>query len=276
MSRNGRWLGLLLGFGVTATSVMAQDEPSDGVEVQERTAIGISDGSGAIVIGSSSSDGAPLTFQVMAAPAIGFGMPGAMPDSFGLLGDERIRGELGLADDQWSDIQRIQQDFQKRMQETTQKMMEGGRFDPARAKEMQGAMESVRTEMKGRLAEVLLPHQQKRLEQLGRHVFMSSNDLDEALMEGPLAEELGVTEEQKKRLRERYTEIQAETDEAIRKIRREAREKLLKELTGSQREKLADLLGDNFDYEPRDMRAEMRRMRDEARRRRAEEAENQD
>ena len=95
-------------------------------------------------------------------------------------------------------------------------------------------------------------------------------------MDGPLAEELGVTEEQKKRLRERYTEIQAETDEAIRKIRREAREKLLKELTGSQREKLADLLGDDFDYQPNDMRAEMRRMRDEARRRRAEEAEKKD
>lgn len=276
MSRNGRWLGVLLGFGVTATSVMAQDEPSENVEVQERTAIGISDGSGAIVIGSSAGDGAPLTFQVMAAPAINFSAPGAMPDSFGLLGEERIRGELGLADDQWSDIQRIQKDFEKRMQEATQSLMEGGRFDPARAKEMRSALESVRTEMKGRLADVLLPHQQKRLEQLGRHVFMSSNDLDEALMDGPLAEELGVTEEQKKRLRERYTEIQAETDEAIRKIRREAREKLLKELTGSQREKLADLLGDDFDYQPNDMRAEMRRMRDEARRRRAEEAEKKD
>lgn len=275
MSRNGRWLGLLLGFGVTATSVMAQDEPAIEVEVEERTAIGISDGSGAIVVGSSSGDGAPLTFQVMAAPSM-IGMPGSMPDSFGLLGDERIRGELGLADDQWSDIQRIQKDFEKRMQEATQTLMEGGRFDPSRAKEMRGVLESVRTEMKGRLADVLLPHQQKRLEQLGRHVYMSNNDLDEALMDGPLAEELGVTEEQKKRLRERYTEIQAETEEAIRKIRREAREKLLKELTGSQREKLADLLGDDFDYQPHDMRAEMRRMRDEARRRRAEEAEKKD
>jgi len=264
----------LLGMVLSTTAATAQDESGEAIEVEERTAIGISDGSGAIVIGSTSGGGAPLTFQVMAAPTFGFGMPGAQPDSYGLLSDERIRGELGLAEDQWADIQKIQQDFSKRMQEASQNLMVNGRFDPSRAKEMRGAMESVRTEMTGRLAEVLLPHQQKRLEQLGRHVHMSSLDLDEALIDGPLAEELELTDEQKKRLQERHAEIQAETDEAIRKIRREAREKLLKELTGSQREKLADLLGEDFDYQPRDMRAEMRKMREEARRRRAQESES--
>ncbi|HAN98779.1 MAG TPA: hypothetical protein DCQ98_15680 [Planctomycetaceae bacterium] len=280
MSMIGRmsFAGLLL--TVSISPVIAQDEPAQGqqggvVVVQSNVA---SDESGEVVVGETQAfafDSGNGPVQIMMAPSMGAGGfafstgigggPGG-PDPLGLLGDQQIRSELGLDDGQWGQIQSIQRDFQKQMQETTRSLMEGG-FNPEKAKQMKEQVESVRTQMMGRINEVLLPNQQKRLEQLGRHVALKTSDLGEALFDGPIADALELSDEDRERLRTRSREIQEELEADIKRLQKEAREKLLKELTGSQRETLTELLGSDFEYEPRDIRSEIRRMRDEARRR---------
>ena len=243
---------LLSGCGLIAFtgSAWAQDEPAGepqaaGVIVVESSAT--TDENGEVVIGSTQAfsftpDGArPLQFMV--SPA-GFGGMGQQ-DQFSMLMNERVRNELELADDQWKDIQQLQSDFRDRMRET----LRGG-FSPDRAQEFKEALTSIRTEMTGRLNQVLLPHQQNRLEQLQRHMQLKNSEIGEAVFQGSLAEALELTEEQKEKLSERAAEIRTEMQDEIKRIQAEAREKLLKELTPEQREKLEELLGQDFDYEP--------------------------
>lgn len=272
-----RFKSPLSALAVTLLSPFAlaygQDEPpagQSGAVVIESVAT--QDENGDVVVGTTQAFaftpdgvGQPMVIQMSPGVGMGFGGIGGGSDQLSMLSNQQIREDLQLADDQWKEVQRIQSDFQSQMRAAMNGVMEGG-FKPERAGELKEKLEAVRTEMTGRLGQVLLPHQLTRLEQLGRHVQMKSSELGDSMFAGSIAEELGLTDEQKERLRERAEELRAEMQAEIRKMQAEAREKLLEELTPEQREKLKEMLGDEFDYQPEDPFERIRRTREEARR----------
>ena len=69
---------------------------------------------------------------------------------------------------------------------------------------------------------------------------------------GKLAEELGITGDQKKRIQERQKELQKQLQEKIEKLKADTREELLQELNSEQRAKLKKLVGDKYQAQDED------------------------
>jgi Spy/CpxP family protein refolding chaperone len=67
-----------------------------------------------------------------------------------------------------------------------------------------------------------------------------------SLMGGPLADKLGLTDEQKAQLREKAREVEASLQEKINAARAEAREEMLTVLTSEQRATLDEMTGTPF------------------------------
>lgn len=219
-----------------AAPILAQDQPPPPEEgnVQIGRAIAVSsDGSaGGITVFSSDTMG-------------GFDLY----DTSNLITRPDVRSELGLVDDQINQIQEMQKAHRDAMRQQLKSAFGGpnGQIDLSRAKEMAEFTKKANEELKTKINGLLLPHQQKRLNQIGYHLQMRDQGTDEALLNGKLAEELGLTDEQKKELKEKAEEIKTETEKAMAKLRKEARDKIFAVLNKEQQEKLKDLLGSDFE-----------------------------
>lgn len=108
-----------------------------------------------------------------------------------------------------------------------------------------------------RVREILLPHQVRRLRQIVLQTRLSGAGFGSAagLTSGTVAEELGLTEEQKRDLQKKEKEVAAEVQRKSRefyeRLREESEEELLSVLTDAQRRKLKDLVGERFDWQQR-------------------------
>lgn len=102
-------------------------------------------------------------------------------------------------------------------------------------------------EMKKEINDILLPHQVERLEQIANQA--SAQGGARSLLGGSLAEKLGITEDQKERLRSKAEELQQEMNEKIAKLRAEMQDELLSELTSDQRAQYQEMMGDAFKFE---------------------------
>lgn len=176
---------------------------------------------------------------------------GINPDSksslFRMLGNESVRSELKLTEQQRTSAQRILDESNQRMSDLVKKSIREGRgingtqiaeFTSASRKEAEAAIE-----------EILLPAQLKRIRQLAYQVEVSRSGLGEALTTGRLGKEVGVTDNQKQHLSEKAAAIEAELRQAIVKLRSAAQAKLLEELSTQQRQEAHEMLGDYFYFE---------------------------
>jgi hypothetical protein len=102
---------------------------------------------------------------------------------------------------------------------------------------------------------ILLPHQRRRLDQILLQMQVRNTGYGSAAALGneDLTKALGITEEQKEKLRQKEqalrAEIQRKTQEFYKKLNEETREELLSVLTPAQRQKLRDLLGNDFEWQ---------------------------
>lgn len=106
-------------------------------------------------------------------------------------------------------------------------------------------MRAVMEEMESRIAEVLTPQQMDRLKQIHTQQQLG-RDGARVLMDGPLAESLNLSDEQKETLRERAQELRGEMEKKIEAARAEANEQLMAVLTSEQRAKLDAMTGEPF------------------------------
>ena len=184
-------------------------------------------------------------------PGGGFGGPGGM---FGggndamLLQNDDVRQELGLVDDQVEKLTGIRE----KMQEEFRSMFTGLRDlseDERRAKfeELQTKMRDRQTEMQREIDDVLLPHQSKRLKQIGRQ--MRSRQGGGGVNSDSVADELKLTDEQKEKLKEKAVEVEKKLREKMAKLRKEAEDELLSVLTPEQRAEWKDMVGDPFEMQ---------------------------
>jgi hypothetical protein len=121
---------------------------------------------------------------------------------------------------------------------------------PEEMKRSQERIKELRDELAKQIDDVLLPHQRKRLKEISLRMKMKQRGTTGSLVDTELAKTLDIGEAQKERIRRRAAEVQKELEEKIAKLREEAREQILEELTPDQQRKLKDMLGSEFDDKP--------------------------
>jgi hypothetical protein len=169
------------------------------------------------------------------------------------LQDENVRRELDLVDEQVNKLQDIARKIQEDMQAQFQGFDFGSLRDlsdeerTARFAEIRKKSEEVAAAGQKEIDGVLLPHQRERLKQLMVQSQMRGG-ADRALTSGTLAEELGITEEQKEALAKKQEEVQASMQEKLAKIRQEAQDELLSVLTKAQQDRLKSMIGEPFTF----------------------------
>ncbi len=94
---------------------------------------------------------------------------------------------------------------------------------------------------------IILPHQWKALDAYLYRITIRRTGLFRAITSGPFAERIGVRESQKEELRVEAARLQAELQEKIDNMTRDATQRLLSKLDARQRQELAELVGGNLD-----------------------------
>ena len=152
----------------------------------------------------------------------GFGMfgGGGGGGEIFLLQNDDVREELGLVEDQVTKLQALNEKSREGMRDLFTGMRDLNE-DERRAKfeEIRGKMEERQKEMQAELEQVLLPHQSKRLKQIGRQ--MRTRQGGNSVNTDTLAAELKLTDEQKEKLREKAVEVEKKMREKLTKLRKD-------------------------------------------------------
>lgn len=166
----------------------------------------------------------------------------------GLLGQEGVQEELELVEDQVDDIKALQEEQRTAMRDMFTTMRGGG--DREQMMEKFGEM---RKEFDEKANEVLLPHQVKRLKQLlvqdQTRRSAGATTLPESIIE-----ELGLTEEQIEKMKEKAESVRDKMNEKIAKIRAQAQEEVLSVLDSDQRARYKEMVGDAYQFPQRNAR----------------------
>ncbi len=180
----------------------------------------------------------------------GFGGGGGVTQ---LLQDENVRTELDLVDEQTSKLTEIAGKLREDVQGVFQGVDFGSLRDlsdqerDARNAEIGEKVAKINAEGQKEIDAVLLPHQRERLKQLQVQSQMRFG-ADRALASNPLAEDLGITEDQKQQLADKQREIQTALQEKIAKLQVEARDELFTVLSTEQQAKLKAMIGKPFTF----------------------------
>jgi prefoldin subunit 5 len=203
--------------------------------------------------------GTPLSAQVVVqggAGGAGGGWSYANPmgQSLQYLLYPQVQSELDLLPDQKAALDKIRNEMTAKLQDAYKELKDVPPAD-RQAKYLE-VYSRVGADTDKRVAEVLLPHQTKRIRQIALQMRLANSGYGSAAAfnTDDVAKELGVTPEQieelKKREAELRQEIQDKTREFYKKLNEETREKLLGVLTAAQREKLRELQGEKFELNP--------------------------
>ena len=167
----------------------------------------------------------------------------ANPDQ--LITNQQIQEDLELDQDQLRELKQLQQEYREQVQQGLKDAKQGESFDARRWKVN---LQKINDDRKSAYGAILLPHQSKRLKQISTQMNLKQRGDLNTLVGKAMADELGIDEAQKTRLKERSAEIKAELEEEIAKLKEKARQKLLKELRSDQRRKFEDMVGEKFKY----------------------------
>lgn len=231
---------------VWCTLVFAQE----AVEQIEQHAVVINatdDGNGNsnIMTFEMSDSTGPMIFADSVGGNFDFSM-GSAGNRFSMLNNASVQQDLQLVDEQLDQIEQINKEFAEKINGQMELLKdENGNFNFQHGADFGQLIRDLKQQQQDQISSILLPEQQKRLDQVSRQIRMNRLGTAKALS-GKIAEELGITGEQKKKLRAKSKELRKELEEKMAELRAKAKKELLKELSAEQREKLTDLLGDEF------------------------------
>ncbi len=173
----------------------------------------------------------------------GFGGGGLM-----LLVDENVRKDLGITDDQVKKLEEFQTKVRDEMGQVFQGLRDLSEEErTAKFAEIQKKM----TDMTDAAQKaILLPKQIERLKQISYQSQLNRGGTADALSNGDIAKELGITDAQKEALKKASDDATAEMQEKMTKLREEARQKILNVLTAEQQAKLKKLTGETITFAP--------------------------
>jgi len=170
-------------------------------------------------------------------------------NAFWLLRNSAVQQELKLDESQKTKIAALQEETQKQQRE-----LYGGLRDvdadqrQQRYAEIREKAQQQQKQLAEQIDAVLSEQQAARLEQL--RLQMQSRWTGAAIILGraELADRLGVTDEQRERLRAVQQQAQKELQQQYEQLRRQARRKVLESLTPEQQAKWQEMLGDPFEF----------------------------
>ena len=163
-----------------------------------------------------------------------------MVDELSWLSNRAVARELEIVDEQREAMAKIRKDSGRRMVEAANTYSPNGNVSE-RIAEIQNQQNSA-------LMDVLLPHQQKRIKQIALQMRMQSTGTSNSLRSGGLADELEITDGQKKKLADLEEKWQLKIRKKMEEMRATARKELLNTLTAKQREEFEELVGDRFEH----------------------------
>ena len=191
--------------------------------------------------------------------------------------NSELRKELEIVDDQVESVKKLAQDYQNEMLEfqktgqkfrmEIQKLVDDGDHEKARelSMEFQEKNQTLADRYIELASETLLPHQIVRLKQISKQqrVKGMSQFQDEFGIAASMADEIGLTEDEKSRLIEIIKDARKQYYEEVESAKKVANEKIMGALTAEQKEKLRELIGETYNQEEmrRRSREEMLRQR---------------
>jgi Spy/CpxP family protein refolding chaperone len=157
-----------------------------------------------------------------------------------LLGNEDVKKELQLLDDQTEKLAKVQEDMGAEMRDI---------FQSGDRESMAAKMAEMRKKGEEEIAKVLDTDQMKRLKQIEfqQSINAGMGGFASGIISDPIVEQLGLSKEQVEQL----TEAQKAADEELRKkqaaLRAEALEKLVASMSPEQQTKFKELYGKHFE-----------------------------
>lgn len=212
---------------------------------ESRTGMRIMSGGPGLMTFSSSADG-------------DFTMPA--PDPWNMLSNPSVQKDLELVGDQLKKVQDLQADFAAQMKEQIGDLNKGG-LNKDRLKDLPILMKKLREQQREQMEGMLLPHQIDRLKQVAFQTHMKQAGTAGALASKKVAEELGLTEDQLERLKERSKEINEQLAKDMEALKEKAKDELLNELTSDQKAKLKELTGDKYEPQSKDWEDRFKNLR---------------
>ncbi len=182
------------------------------------------------------------------------GSPGAWSPLYGLpgysmLGSESVQKELELSDEQKQKLREIAEQYRRQVQEgwrpedrdTFRKLPPEEQKKQLAAQRERNAkrMAEVAADTRAKIEAILLPRQVRRFEDI---VFRARATV--MLYNPRTLERLGVTDDQKERLRKVRDELQEKTQ----KLQQEAIDKTFRVLTPEQQAKLKEMMSEGFGF----------------------------
>jgi type VI protein secretion system component VasK len=101
-------------------------------------------------------------------------------------------------------------------------------------------------ELEAEIGKILLPHQMKRAKQLEMQLRLRGGL---GRLGDQTAQELGLTDEQKEKLRGKSEQLEEEIRKKLAELRTQAQNELLKVLTPEQQAKWKDMVGEPFEFQ---------------------------
>lgn len=209
-----------------------------------------------------------------------------------ILGNEDMRKELAIVPDQVEELREIVQEYQqlqmkfqmenRESQAKVQQLFREKRMEEAVAvaKEMHAEYDKQSKSLVGGVDEFLLPHQLDRLKQIAKQQSLKyrTRFRDEFGIPLALADELELSQEERKKLAETTEKARAEFYKKVEELKKQTNEKILNSLPATKRAKVKEIIGDYYDHEKQQRReaadrhkAQQERAREQQRRMREQE-----
>lgn len=169
---------------------------------------------------------------------------GGQASMMGLIGNPRVREDLEIVDEQYEEFQRKATEAQQR---AAQQLRE---FDFEDRNDLVRQIQKIQEQTRQELDSVLLPHQMDRLKQIRAQSLLRNRSFVDAITSEPMRSELDITHRQAEALRREEQEIQADLAKQIAELRDKARQRLIETLDRPQQQKIDQLLGDTFEFQP--------------------------
>jgi hypothetical protein len=162
-----------------------------------------------------------------------------------------VQHEVELTDDQKTELGKLRTEIRDQIRNQMQDSFNGMRDlseeeRQARIDQIRTQMDTIRKDVEAKLQKVLLPNQFDRLKQIDLQSRVQREGAA-ALTSGELADQLGLTDDQKEQIQQKADQVQQDLQAKIRQARLDARNQLLDVLTTDQRTKLETLMGTQFD-----------------------------
>lgn len=175
-----------------------------------------------------------ITGQPLGATGQRFGMGS---DGLGVLANESFRAELDISDSQYSEMQALQREWSARLRKDLQAA------DRSNMSAILRSITNSQSDAERSLTSVLLPHQQRRLEQAVWEQQLRRKSLATLLSEDPLKGSLGVTDRQAQELLDLESKLNEELAREVAKLQHAARLKILARLNSGQQTRAEEILG---------------------------------